>query len=240
MILTEDLEIAFSTEKISDTDVEVLVDEIRKSITEYSIRVAQTNVTKEFVEATARLFATDLKKCHTHIRVGEVTLAVRLLSQSSEKERVSVNTFTNALDVFVYSKERARFKEVQADKSNQKRLEVKTQWTTEEHVEKMRDRYIENLNLVDKGQPVRDLGGLLFAHMLKEEIIEMTIEDEEEVLASLHGQRKLDPLNTRVRELIKCHLRGENAILPVVQEYILTKYFKLEVAMRLEARKLKA
>jgi len=198
-----------------------------------------------FQTDTAKLLSDDLKKTMRHIRISEVRLAMEYGAKGvfGEAKHCSVSTIEDYLMKYLQLPERAmakdEIKKEENERNNAKLLAQRTEWTAEDHSKAMRGRYIENLNRIDQGKEVLDYGGLLFDHMLKVGVIEVTEDDKKEVmekLNQLHNQNKWDP---RFKDQMNSLLSApESMHHPLVREHVLTKYFKMEVAMRLEAREL--
>lgn len=242
MILTDDLKEAFGTMEVSEMDLlknGPLRTELKSIISEYGVRVGQANLKETFVDLTVEVLAGDLKKYYTRLRIGEAVLAIRLaaLGKFGDPKHVSAENFKNAIDLYLHSRERRDFKEKVAKEENEaknaKLLSQKTEWTEDEYVEKMRERYIENLNRVAAGKTTLDIGGLLFEHLVKNEIIELTEHDIAAAEELLNERRKANPFDHLVRTTLERHRTGEPVLIPMAREMVLTKYFKMEVEMRL-------
>lgn len=239
MILYQDIEEAFSTQKVLDTKPSEIKAMLKKMITEYAVRIGQANIKEAFIMATCELMQVDLSKYYRHLFTGEVSLAIKLLSfgEFGDRRHVSVDTFMTAINQFLVSRERADFKEKKAKQDNEGKLllEVKNQWSESEFIEAMRKRYQENMQLVREGKQVRDIGGLLFYHMKSLGFVDLFPEDVQEVYDELVEKKKHDKLDTYVRSLIIDHNKGEKVLIPFAQAKVLYKYF----AMQIEARKIK-
>lgn len=242
MIITDDLKEAFGTKEVSEMDLlknGPLITELKSIISEYGVRVGQANLKETFVDLTVEVLAGDLKKYYSRLRIGEAVLAIRLaaLGEFGDPRHVSAENFKSAIDLYLQNRERRDFKEKIAKEENEaknmKLLAKRTEWTQQEYEEKMRERYIENLNRVAAGKGTMDIGGLLFDHLIKKEIIELTEYDIAAAEELLNEKRKANPFDLFTRNLLERHRSGEPVLVPIAKEIVLTKYFKMEVEMRL-------
>jgi hypothetical protein len=199
-----------------------------------------------FQTDTAKILAGDLKKTMRHIRINEIRLAMEYGSKGvfGEVKHCSVSTIEEYLMKYLLLPERIAVKEEikkeENERNNAKLLATKTEWTAEDHVKAMRKRYNENLHRIDQSKDVLDVGGLLFDHMIKEGLIEVTEEDKKQVVLKMQEMQKSDKWNPVIKKQITDLLEmQEGKTHPLVRDHVLTKYFTIEVAMRNEAIKIK-
>lgn len=248
MILIEEIKEACKTPKIEDCkghfslsnlDPEktyTLHGIIELAFSELGVRRGEKNISKEFIGTTVEFICQDLEKSFKYMHVGEAALAIRTYD-GDQFEKYGANMAKAAIEKYLFSDVRQKYKNMVAKEENKDALLLpeKTGWTEEERIEKMRERYRENMQRVRDNYPVKDIGGLLFDHMSKLGLVEMCQEDIDETLMDLVEKRKANPFDTYVRELLRKHSAGEKVIVPYVQERVLRKYFIMEI----EARKIK-
>lgn len=236
-------EVVFVDATIGNTPYDKLVKFIVMCIGDFFTRTGQRLEDaggSEWQIKTSKLLADDLKKTMKHLRINEVKLAIEYGAKGvfGDMRHCSVSTLENFLMAYLQLPERAMAREELAAEENQRNnvkllAEKANTWTEDDYLKAMRSRYRENLQRIREGKTVIDIGGLLFDHLHKLGIIEMTIEDENEVVEIIQKKKKLNPLDVRYRELLRDYENGGgHSILPMIREHVLDKYFKMEVEMR--------
>jgi hypothetical protein len=227
---------------VGNTPYEKLVKFLVLCIDDYFTRLGhklQEAGGSEFQIKTSKTIADDIKNTMKHLRINEVKLAIvyGAMGVFGEPKHCSPSNMEHYLMAYLQLPERAMAKEELAAEENQSNnvkllSEKSTTWTEDDYINAMRSRYKENIQRVRDGKSVIDVGGLLFTHMYKLGIIEMTVDDEKEVVEQIRTKKKLNPLDVRYRELLRDYEKGSNSILPMIREHVMTKYFKMEVQMR--------
>jgi len=227
---------SFTGEKVGDMTVGAISLQLRPQIAELSIRLGE-HKTDNFIFDTSNLFAKTIQNDYSRLYLLEVILAVDFCGRglTIEIKGVSVMSLISALKFYLTSEERRTAKGEFENKAIAL-LPEKTGWTNEEHLNAMRKRYRENLARLRNGSKVSDVGGLLFEHLQKLEMVEITQEDFDAITDDLIRKKKNNPFDIEVRRA----LNSEEIKKILARENALTKYFELEIAMRNEYEKLKS
>lgn len=210
-------------------------------ITEYYTRLGHDmdKAGATHIDSTINILEKDLRGSMSHLRLGEIRLAMEYGAKGvfGDAKPCSASSISHYLMAYLQLHERQSAKDELSKEENEaknaKLLTKRIEWTEAEYVEKMRERYIENLNRVAAGKSTLDIGGLLFEHLVKNEIIELTEHDLKAAEEMLLEKRKKNPFDLFTRALLERHRSGEAVLASVTKEIILNKYFKMEVDMRL-------
>lgn len=209
------------------------------SITDYFTRVGHSMENaggQAYVSSTVNLLCTDLRKSFGHLRIGEIKLAIEYGAKGvlGEIKQCCASTVEGYLSAYLNLNERKLAKDEIAQEKKTLQIEEKAPWSEDEYIRAMRERYRENLNRVYKGYPVKDIGGLLFDHMVKVGILENpTAEDRQEVVDDWYAKLKSNPFDTYTRELVKRHRAGEDVTTLYARQMILQKHIQMDVEARL-------
>lgn len=235
MLPKKDIIESFFGSKISEMTVGEISLKIKPSIAELSICLGE-HKTDQYIYETSNLFARALLKDYSRLFILEVITSIDFCFRglSVEIKGVSVMSLISILKFYINSEERKTVKNEMENKAIAL-LPEKTAWTNEDHLNAMRKRYRENLHIVRNGGSVKDLGGLLFEHLQKLGMVEITQEDYNSVTENLINKKKNDPFNVEIRTA----LNSDNIKKILARETALTNYFKMEIAMRDEYQKIK-
>jgi hypothetical protein len=236
MIPKKEIIEAMQGSKVGDMTVGEIANKLKPSISELSIRCGESKG-DEYIYQTSQLVAKCLKSDYSRLYFLEVILSLDFCGRGLTSEIKGVNSFAilSALKFYLNSEERHTAK-TESENKAVGLLPEKCAWTNEDHLNAMRKRYRENMERVRNGSDVVDLGGLLFEHLEKLGFVEICDEDYEAVTDVLIKKKKANPFDLEVR---RC-LSSEEIKKVLARQHALNSYFKLEIAMRDEAKKIQA
>ena len=244
MVRKTDIKEALASKKvfeIAKDDYNAFKTFVALSIREYYTRTGQKAEGNElFLKDTISITCDDLKKHFNYMPLHEFKLALEYGANGvfGDVKHACDATFKFYLTSYLALPIRAvtlqEFQAEQNEKENVKRLEIHKGDEGYDHVEAMRKRWRENLQLVKNGNSIRDTGGLLYDYLKEIGHCEVTQEQKERVIERLKqaAKNKFDLVSFRLLEQGK---KDEKELATYFQAECLREYFIMEI----EARKLK-
>jgi hypothetical protein len=208
---------------------------LKTQVAELAIRAGE-HKSEQFIYDTTNMLAKSLKSDYSRLYLLEVVLAIDFCGRglTIEIKGISVIAIISAIKFYLNSPERLTAKQEIENKAIAL-LPEKTGWTDEEYLDKMRNRYRENLHRVRNGNKTLDLGGLLFELLQKKGFVSIEQQDIEKVTNDLIIRKKANPFDMEVK---RCQNSDEIKKL-MARENALSRYFHQELIMQNEAEKIK-
>lgn len=239
MVRKTDIKEALASKKvfeIAKEDYNAFKTFVALSIREYYTRTGQKAEGNElFLKDTISITCDDLKKHFNYMPLHEFKLALEYGANGvfGDVKHACDATFKFYLTSYLALPIRAvTLQEYQAEQNKDvKLLEEHKGGEGYDHVEAMRKRWRENLQLVKNGNSIRDTGGLLYDYLKEIGHCEVTQEQKDRVIERLKqaAKNKFDLVSFRLLEQGK---KDEKELATYFQAECLREYFMMEIEFR--------